>query len=88
MYVLTKDGTTLGYTDDVVYVKKYAENSYVVCDEAEATGVSYHGVAYHLSGRDHAEDYEIGGVAVSEIDIGDVVFIAASELEILLGGNL
>ena len=86
--VIKTDGTELGITADVLYIKKHENGSYVQCSKEEATGIAFHSTAYHLFGREKAEDYENGEVLVTPIDGGDVLYNTASELEVLLGGNL
>lgn len=82
MYRIIKiDGAELGMNADVLYIRKHENGSYVQCSKEEATGVAFHSTAYHLFGREKAEDYESGDVIVSAIDSGEVVGITLAAEE-------
>lgn len=52
MYRIVKDGTSLGITEAPTYVRQAENGCFVLCQEAEATGIAYNGTAYHLLGRE------------------------------------
>lgn len=49
--VITTDGTELGITDSVLFIKISPEGTYIEAGEAEAVGVSFNGEAYNLPGH-------------------------------------
>lgn len=74
MYRIIKaDGTELGITDDVMYIRvKEDTGNFIPCLEEEAMGVAFEGVAYGLVDRTGIEGVE--PVVVSKIDGGNSIF--------------
>lgn len=69
MYRIIKiDGTELGITDSVNYIKIGASGDFVFASEQEAIGVAFNSVAYNLVG--HSEIEGADTVVVSVIDGG------------------
>lgn len=69
MYRIIKtDGTELGVTDSVNYIKLNTNGSYTTATEEDAIGVAYRSIAYNLIG--HTEIEEADTVVVSKIDGG------------------
>lgn len=80
MYKIIKmDGTELGLTDSVQYIKVNENGSYSPAMEKDAfgvayidaVGVAYRGVVYNLDGHNEIPDAET--VVITEIDAGDVL---------------
>ena len=52
MYRIIKtDGTEVGCTDSVLYIKVAKNGCYIQCEQPEAVGVAYQSTAYNLSGH-------------------------------------
>lgn len=84
MYRIIKtDGTELGITDSVNYIKIGASGSFTTAEKEDAIGVAYESVAYNLAG--HAEISDADTVVVSAIDGGAEVYNIANTINILLG---
>lgn len=66
MYRIVKDGTSLGMTEAPTYVRQAGNGCFVLCREAEATGIAYNGSVYHLLGREALGDAE--SVILEEAD--------------------
>lgn len=71
MYRILKDGESLGMTEALTYVRKAKNGCYVLCQEAEATGIAYNGTAYHLLGREAMEGAE--SVSLEKTDAGAAI---------------
>lgn len=84
MYRIIKiDGTELGITDSVNYIKIGASGDFAFAPEQEAIGVAFNSVAYNLVG--HSEIEGADTVVVSAIDGGAEVNSIANTINILLG---
>lgn len=84
MYRIIKiDGTELGITDSVNYIKIGASGDFAFAPEREAIGVAFNSVAYNLVG--HSEIEGADTVVVSAIDGGAEVNSIANTINILLG---
>ena len=69
MYRIIKiDGTELGVTDSVNYIKVSSNGCFTNATAEEATGVAFDSVAYNLIGHDEIENVDT--VVVSKIDGG------------------
>ena len=68
MFKIIKDGTSLGMTEAPTYVRQAGNGCFVLCQEAEATGIAYGGTVYHLLGREALEGAE--SVILEETDAG------------------
>lgn len=79
MYKLIKvDGTELGVTETVLYIKKNAHHDcYVPTDKASAVGVAFDGVPYNLLGYEEIPDADT--VLVCETD-SNAVFVQIDEM--------
>ena len=71
MYRIVKDGTSLGMTEAPTYVRQAGNGCFVLCREAEATGIAYNGSVYHLLGREALGDAE--SVILEETDAGAAI---------------
>lgn len=69
MFKITKDGATLAMTEAPNYIKQAENGCFVLCPEAEATGIAHNGAVYHLLGRPDMEGAEIT-VMLEETDAG------------------
>lgn len=58
MIKIIKDGTSLGMTEAPAYVRQAENGCFVLCQEAEATGIAHNGTVYHLLGREALEGAE------------------------------
>lgn len=58
MIKIIKDGTSLGMTEAPTYVRQAENGCFVLCQEAEATGITHNGTVYHLLGREALEGAE------------------------------
>lgn len=58
MIKIIKDGTSLGMTEAPTYVRQAENGCFVLCQEAEATGIAHNGTVYHLLGREAMEGAE------------------------------
>lgn len=72
MYRIIKlDGTELGMTDSVLYIKVTESGSFTPCSIDEAIGVAFDSVPYNLVGREDIEGADT--VVVSKCDGGAMV---------------
>lgn len=73
MYHIIKiDGTELGITDSVTYIKISESGSYVNAEEEDAIGVAFNSKPYNLIGHEDIEGADV--VVVSKIDGGNMVY--------------
>ena len=71
MYRIIKiDGTELGITDSVTYIKISESGSYVNATEEDAIGVAFNSEPYNLIGHEEGADT----VVVSKTDGGSMVY--------------
>ena len=68
MYKIIKDGTTIGLTEFLTYIKQHDNGCFVLCPEPEASGIAFGNTVYHLAGREAIEGAET--VALEHIDAG------------------
>ncbi len=72
MYKITKiDGTDVGYTDSVIYIKIASNGCFIQTDNQNAIGVAYAGTPYNLFG--HNEIPGVDEVMVVEQDGGQKI---------------
>lgn len=84
MYRIIKiDGTELGITDSVNYIKIGASGSFAPTTVDKAIGVAYQSIPYNLVG--HSEIEGADTVVVASIDGGAEVYSIANTINILLG---
>ena len=71
MIKIIKDATSLGMTEAPTYVRQAENGCFVLCQEAEATGIAHNGTVYHLLGREALEGAE--SVILEETDAGEEI---------------
>lgn len=76
MFKITKDGATVAMTEAPNYIKQAENGCFVLCPEAEATGIAHNGTVYHLLGRPDMAGAEIT-VMLEETDAGAEIAKAA-----------
>ena len=69
MFKITKGGATVAMTEAPNYIKQAENGCFVLCPEAEATGIAHNGTVYHLLGRPDMAEAEIT-VMLEETDAG------------------
>lgn len=80
MYRIIKiDGTELGITDSVNYIKICESGSFTTATEQNAIGVAFQNIAYNLLGHDEIADAET--IIVSKTDAGEIIKELASYTE-------
>ena len=67
--IISTENSAVGLTEKPTYIKIAANGSYVLCSEAEATGIAHNGKPYHLLDRDEMEGLET--VFLLEVDMGN-----------------
>lgn len=84
MYRIIKtDGTELGITDQVTYIKFGANGCFTNATVEDAIGVAFNSTPYNLVG--HNEIEEADTVVVSQIDGGAAVGSLLETINVLLG---
>lgn len=78
--VIKTDGTELGITDSVNYIKIGASGNFASATEADAVGIAFNSEPYNLVGHDDIEGVDT--VVVSKIDGGQLVKEMASYAEL------
>ena len=53
--IVKSNGTELGVTDSVLFIRVSAEGTYIEATEEEAVGVAFDGTAYNLPGHSEIE---------------------------------
>lgn len=81
--IITLDGTELGMTDSVLYIKIGNSGSFTPCSVDEAIGVAFNSEPYNLVGHDEIEG--AGTVVVATVDGGEKVNSIESTINVLLG---
>ena len=71
MYKIIKDGTTIGLTEFLTYIKQHDNGCFVLCPEPEASGIAFDGKVYHLLGREALEG--VSTVMLEEVDAGSEI---------------
>lgn len=66
--IIRINGTELGITDCINYIKVQPNGCFTITTKEDATGIAYRGVAYNLVGYNNIANTE--SVIISEIDIG------------------
>lgn len=67
--IVSTENSAVGLTEKPTYIKIAANGSYVLCSEAEATGIAHNGKPYHLLDRGEMEGLET--VFLLEVDMGN-----------------
>lgn len=84
MYRIIKiDGTELGITDSVNYIRISDNGCFTPTTQKEALGVAFNSVAYNLVGHEEIEGADT--VVVASIDGGAEVGSLANTINVLLG---
>lgn len=84
MYRIIKtDGTELGITDQVTYIKFGANGCFTNATVEDAIGVAFNSTPYNLIGHDEIEGVDT--VIVSQIDGGAAVGSLLETINVLLG---
>lgn len=78
--IIKIDGTELGVTDSVNYIKIDVSGSFTTATVEDAIGVAFNSVAYNLIGYDMIEGAET--VVVSRVDAGTVISQLVSYTEL------
>lgn len=81
--VIKIDGTELGITDSVNYIKIGASGCFAPANKKDAIGVAFQSTPYNLVGHEDIEGADT--VIVSAVDGGAEVYSIASTINILLG---
>lgn len=81
--IINVDGTELGITDHVNYIKIGSSGCFASATQQDAIGVAFDSVAYNLVG--HAEISDAETVVVSAFDGGAEMNNIAGTINILLG---
>lgn len=72
MYRLIKtDGTELGVTESVIYIKINSNGCFVETSKSDAVGVAFNSIPYNLIGHDEISNADT--VVISKIDTGTLV---------------
>lgn len=81
--IIKIDGTELGITDSVNYIKISEDGCFANATSQDAIGVAFNSIAYNLIGHTDIDGAET--VIVSAIDGGAEVGSLANTINILLG---
>ncbi len=81
--IIKIDGTELGITDSVNYIKISANGCFAPTDKENAIGVAFQSTPYNLVGHEDIEGADT--VIVSAIDGGAEMYGIANTINILLG---
>lgn len=81
--IIKTDGTELGITDSVNYIKIGASGCFAPTTKEDAIGVAFQSTPYNLVGHEEIEGADT--VIVSAIDGGAEVHSIANTINILLG---
>lgn len=77
MYKIIENGDTMAMTEAPTYVRRADNGCFVLCAEAEATGIAHAGAVYHLMGRPDLEG-AAATVMLEETDAGEEITKASS----------
>lgn len=77
MYKIIENGDTLAMTEAPTYVRRADNGCFVLCAEAEATGIVHAGAVYHLMGRPDLEG-AAATVMLEETDAGEEITKASN----------
>lgn len=81
--IIRIDGTELGITDSVNYIRISDNGCFTPTTQKEALGVAFNSVAYNLVGHEEIEGADT--VVVASIDGGAEVGSLANTINVLLG---
>lgn len=77
MYKIIENGDTMAMTEAPTYVRRADNGCFVLCAEAEATGIAHAGAVYHLMGRPDLEG-AAATVMLEETDAGEEITKASN----------
>lgn len=80
--IITTDGTELGITDTVNYIRYGNSGCFVLCQEEDAIGVAFDGAPYNLIGNNEIQEADT--VVVSKVDGGSMVSYQRSLIDELI----
>ena len=66
--ILKEDGTTLGYTEYLHYIKKSESGCFIEATEEDAIGIVFNGTPYNIYGQPNIEEAET--VLLQKTDAG------------------
>ena len=66
--ILKEDGTTLGYTEYLHYIKKSKSGCFIEATEKDAIGIIFNGTLYNIDGQSSIEEAE--SVLLQKTDAG------------------
>ena len=78
--IITLDGTELGMTDSVLYIKIGNSGSFTPCSVDEAIGVAFNSEPYNLVGHDEIEGADGGSLVAHQRDLVDELILSALEV--------
>ena len=81
--LVTTKGAELGITEEVRYIRRADNGSFIRTDEREAVGVAFNGTPYNLFGHEEIEGADT--VIVKKTDGGAGISASKGVLNILLG---
>lgn len=81
--VIKLDGTELGMTDAIQYIKIGSSGSFAPCAFEDAVGIAFDSTPYNLVGHDDIDGADT--VVVSLCDGGEKVNSIESTIKVLLG---
>ena len=76
--IISTEKNAVGLTEKPTYIKIAANGSYVLCSEAEATGIAHNGKPYHMLDRDAMDGLET--VFLLEVDMGNELAATAVDV--------
>lgn len=80
MYKITlKSGKTLGYTDNIRYIKKHRNGCFVQVSFDKAQGIAFKSTPYSLD-EDGRLDGAVDTVTVEQMEDGDIVLDNTSDI--------
>lgn len=88
MYKIIENGDTMAMTEAPTYVRRADNGCFVLCAEAEATGIAHAGAVYHLMGRPDLEgaaatvmleDTDAGEEITKASNTGGIMFVTLAE---------
>lgn len=80
--IITTDGSDLGITETVNYIKIHSNGCFVPTTKEDAIGVAFHSVPYNLLGHEVIADTKT--VVVSEVDGGNHILTHQNSIDGLL----
>lgn len=86
--IITLDGTELGMTDSVLYIKIGSSGSFTPCSVDEAIGVAFNSEPYNLIGHNEIEGANTvivvkcdgGSLVANQRDLVDKLILSALEV--------